>query len=241
MHKICGFIPNVDKESHNIYKERLKHIALVHAGKKKTDIRYFPEPEGDWKYDLGERPILIEALEYCHAEGATFTVASVKGLKRRKWEGLRLLDEIVEQGVEIEVVDDCTINKHSVTVLAASSAISREKILTRSTEALQRIKSKLMRGEVHTTASGRKIVKLGAHTDGASQARKVAADKFAAKIFPIIEPYLKTGESYNSIATRLNRLQIKTARGGRFYHSTVRDIIRRHKKENAKQGGNNDK
>ena len=235
MHKICGFIPYVDKESHNIYRQRLKHIALVHAGKKKTDIKYFAEPEGDFKYDIGERPILIEALEYCHAEGAVFTVASVKGLKRRKWEGLRLLDEIVEQGLDIEVVDDCTINRHSVAVLAASSAVSREKILTRSSEALQRIKSKLRRGEVHTSASGRRIAKLGAHTDGASSARKEAADKFAAKIFPIIEPYLATGESYNSIATRLNRLNIKTARGGRFYHSTVRAIIKRHK--DAKKKG----
>jgi len=241
IYKICGFIPYVDKESRDLYKDRLKHVVLIHSNSRKTDVKYFNEEEGDWKYDFEKRPVLIKAIGYCLEKEATFTVASVKGLRRRKWEGLKLLDEIVEQGIDIEVVDDCTINKHSITVLAASSVVSREKMLTRSTEALQRIKSKLARNEVHISASGRKIAKLGAHSDGASTARSLAADKFAAKIFPIIEPYLKTGESYNSIATRLNRLKIKTSRGGKFYHSTVRAIIRRHKQKSAKTGGKNDK
>ena len=145
------------------------------------------------------------------------------------------MSDVADLGIAIEVADDPVIDKQSIVVLAYSAEIAREKILTRSKEAVQKIKDRLAKGEVHVSKSGRKIRKLGAATiaevrelsDAGNEAKKRKADLFAQELWPTIEPMIARGMTKASIASQLNRLGFKTARGGRFYQSSVSGVLRR--------------
>jgi len=142
---------------------------------------------------------------------------------------LQLLEQIAERGVSIEVADDPSINSHSISVLAHSAEVAKEKLLTRSRQALQSIKRRLAAGEEVYSSKGKKIVKLGTPqaTEAMKHARIEQADVFASKIFQLIKPLKERGLSLNRIAQELNRQGIKTAKGKKFYQSTISAIIRR--------------
>ena len=99
-------------------------------------------------------------------------------------------------------------------------------------EALERIKSRLKEGETHVSKSGREIRKLGARSQAelsklGNDAKVDAANQFAEDMRPFIEPLVARGMNMSAIASHLNRLGIKTSKGGRFYQSTVSGILRR--------------
>jgi hypothetical protein len=59
-------------------------------------------------------------------------------------------------------------------------------------------------------------------------ANKIAADRFAANVLPVIRQIQKTGATSNqAIAVQLNERGIKTARGGRWAHVQVGAILGR--------------
>jgi DNA invertase Pin-like site-specific DNA recombinase len=76
-------------------------------------------------------------------------------------------------------------------------------------------------------------VKLGnpraAETIGqAHAAHRAAADRFAANVLPIVENIRASGVStYAGIAEALNGRGIRTARGGRWHATTVRNLLAR--------------
>lgn len=55
--------------------------------------------------------------------------------------------------------------------------------------------------------------------------RKAKADTFAANILPVIRSLQEQGLSLRGIAQALNDRGVKTARGGQWYATTVRNII----------------
>src|SRR4051812_47446146 len=60
------------------------------------------------------------------------------------------------------------------------------------------------------------------------EAQRAAADQFAANLLPIIESVRATGAtSYDAIARALNARGIRTARGGCWHSTTVRNLINR--------------
>ena len=221
--KVAGFIP----DGQDVKKQRGQIRAL--AGDRPVDffveknhLTAFPE----------DRVELQQALELCRTEDATFALASVSGFTNRRWSGLRLLSQIADQGIDIEVADDPTISSGSIAVLALSAEVARDKILTRSAEALERIKSRLKEGETHVSNSGREIRKLGARSQAelsklGNDAKVTAANQFAEDMRPFVEPLVARGMNMSAIANHLNRLGIKTSKGGRFYQSTVSSILRR--------------
>jgi DNA invertase Pin-like site-specific DNA recombinase len=226
--KLAGFIPGIEKGKQAAYKKQIKALA------NDRELKYFVE-KGSNDAHLGDREELNATLNDCRTEDAVFAVASVRGLTPRKWSSLQLLNDIADLGIAIEVADDPTIDKHSIVIQAFTAEIAREKILTRSREAVQEIKDRLARGEVHVSKSGRKIKKLGAATiaevrelsEAGNEAKKRKADLFAQELWPTIEPMIARGMTKASIASQLNRLGYKTARGGRFYQSTISAILRR--------------
>lgn len=226
--KLAGFVPGVEKNKQTAYKKQIKALANG------RELSYFVEKEGN-KELLADRVELNKAIKFCQTETAIFAVASVSGLTDRRWSSLLLLEQIADLGLKVEVADDPSIDERSISILSYSAEIAREKILTRSREAVQEIKDRLARGEVHISKSGRKIRKLGAATigeikelsDAGNDAKRRKADQFAADLWPIIEPLVERGMSKSKIAAHLNRLNIKTQRGGRFYQSSVAAIFRR--------------
>jgi DNA invertase Pin-like site-specific DNA recombinase len=62
----------------------------------------------------------------------------------------------------------------------------------------------------------------------AQAAHRASADRFAANVLPIIESIRASGIStYLGIADALNSRGIRTARGGRWHATTVRNLVRR--------------
>ena len=226
--KLAGFIPGIEKKKQAAYKKQIEALG------NNRELKFFVE-EGSNERHLGDREKLNATLTYCRTENAVFAVASVQGLTPRRWSSLQLLSDVADLGIAIEVADDPVIDKQSIVVLAYSAEIAREKILTRSKEAVQKIKDRLAKGEVHVSKSGRKIRKLGAATiaevrelsDAGNEAKKRKADLFAQELWPTIEPMIARGMTKASIASQLNRLGHKTARGGLFYQASVSSILRR--------------
>ena len=60
------------------------------------------------------------------------------------------------------------------------------------------------------------------------EAQRAAADQFAANALPIIESIKATGAtSFDAIAKALNARGIRTARGGGWHSTTVRNLLAR--------------
>lgn len=221
--KLAGFIPH----GQDVKKQRGQLRAL--AGDR--PLEFYVEKNHLTAF-VEDREELQDALEACRTEGSTFALASVSGFTNRRWSGLRLLSQFADEGIEIEVADDPTISSGSIAVLALSAEVARDKILTRSAEALERIKSRLKEGETHVSKSGREIRKLGARSQAelsklGNDAKVDAANQFAEDMRPFIEPLVARGMNMSAIASHLNRLGVKTSKGGRFYQSTVSGILRR--------------
>lgn len=221
--KLAGFIPG----GQDVRKQRRQIRAL--AGDRPVD---FYVEKGHPTYFTEDREELQEALEVCRTENATFALASVSGFTSRRWIGLRLLSEFADEGIDIEVADDPTISSGSIAVLALSAEVAKDKILKRSSEAIERIKSRLEKGETHVSRSGREIRKLGARSQAelskaGNDAKVAEANQFAEDLRPYIEPLVERGMSMNAIAQHLNRLGIKTSKGGKWYQSTVSSVLRR--------------
>ena len=221
--KLAGFIPH----GQDVKKQRGQIRAL--AGER--PLEFYVEKNHLTAF-VEDREELQDALEACRTENATFALASVSGFTNRRWSGLRLLSQFADEGIEIEVADDPTISSGSIAVLALSAEVARDKILTRSGEALERIKVRLKEGETHVSKSGREIRKLGARSQAelsklGNDAKVDAANQFAEDMRPFIEPLVARGMNMSAIASHLNRLGIKTSKGGRFYQSTVSGILRR--------------
>jgi DNA invertase Pin-like site-specific DNA recombinase len=60
------------------------------------------------------------------------------------------------------------------------------------------------------------------------EAQRAAADQFAANVLPVIETIRAAGAtSFDAIAKALNARGIRTARGGRWHSTTVRNLLAR--------------
>ena len=223
MNDIIGFIAGVNPELKKKHRQQLKAL----AGERHID--FVEEPETYNTLNFEARTELQYAITAAETSTSVFAIASATGFTNRKWSALQLLDKIAERGVSIEVADDPSISAHSISVLAYSAEVAREKLLTRSRKALQSIKDKLAAGEPVYSNKGKRIIKLGTPqaTAAMKEARISQADEFAAKLYPKIKPLIDRGLSLNRIAQEFNRSGERTAKGGKFYQSTISAIIRR--------------
>jgi DNA invertase Pin-like site-specific DNA recombinase len=63
--------------------------------------------------------------------------------------------------------------------------------------------------------------------DRANEAARRVADAHAAKVMDTIKPLRDAGLTLQQIADTLNRSGVQTARGGRWYPSTVKNVLKR--------------
>jgi DNA invertase Pin-like site-specific DNA recombinase len=109
-------------------------------------------------------------------------------------------------------------NKLTVHILAAVAQHEREAISERTKDALRAAKARGTKlGNPHIAQARRKAV----------EALKASADHFAANVLPIIRPLQRGGTSNNAIAGQLNERSVKTARGGKWTHVQVGNILAR--------------
>lgn len=160
-----------------------------------------------------DRPQLQEALELVRRKQATLLLAKLDRLSRKVSFIATLMDD---KKVDFKVASMPTADKVMLHIYAVLSEAERDFISTRTKAALQEAKA---RG-----------VKLGGSRPN-NQARhdavKELADQMALKVFQLIKDNRKAGRSYRFIAEQLNELKVATAKGGKWYASTVRNYDQR--------------
>jgi DNA invertase Pin-like site-specific DNA recombinase len=180
-----------------------------------------------------DRPVLSEALHHCKVTGATLVIAKLDRLSR----DLEFIARMQKGAVRFLCCDMPETNELTVHLLAAIAQHERQAISKRTREALAAAKA---RG-TWVSRSNRTVSRLG-NPNGAAAIRragkgnaaavvaiKAAADEHAANLAPIIDDIRGNGiTSYKAIARELNNREILTARGGRWYPTTVKNLLTRH-------------
>jgi DNA invertase Pin-like site-specific DNA recombinase len=125
----------------------------------------------------------------------------------------------MDSGVEFVAVDNPHANKLTIHILAAVAEHEREAISERTKAALAAAKA---RGKKLGTPDPKGAVKR------MRAALKAKTAGFAANVLPIIREIRFAGHtSNNAIATQLNARKVATARGGKWTHVQVRQIMAR--------------
>jgi DNA invertase Pin-like site-specific DNA recombinase len=165
-----------------------------------------------------ERPQLAAALEACRRNKATLVIAKLDRLSRR----VSFISAIMDSGIDFVAVDQPHATRLTLHILAAVAEHEREMISARTKAALAAAKA---RGrKLGWSIPTRRDEQAAAAGRGAA-ANASQADAFAGNVLPLIKAVRAAGaSSLAEVAEALNARGIKTARGGRWYATTVRNV-----------------
>lgn len=169
-----------------------------------------------------DRPQLDAALSHTRLTGAKLVVAKLDRLSRDAAFTLNLRNS----GVDFTCADNPDVNRLTIGLLAVINEDERERISERTKAALAAAKA---RGQRLGNPNGAAALRRAAKGNGASvKAIKAGADEFADALRETIEGLKARGRcSLASIASELNAAHIKTTRGGKWYPSSVRNLLSR--------------
>lgn len=183
----------------------------------KIEIVEIKEEVVSGTYPLERRPVMEAALEKASRMKDCFVLTSRIDRIARKMEYIL---EAVDRGVKI-VECGLSASRMEIQMRAMFAEEERNKISQRTSAAL---KAKVARGEkVGFDVNGCQEKSL----EAASQVVREEADKFAQWLRPTIERMRQAGMTLQAISDELNKLKITTARGKRFYPTTISNIIAR--------------
>lgn len=166
-----------------------------------------------------DRPELAKALRHAKLTGAVLVVAKLDRLSR----SVAFLSALQESGACFVAADMPEATELTVHIMAAVAQAERKAIGARTREALAAAKARGVRlGNPNGAAALRKAGK----GNGASVAAiKAGADSFAADLREVLEDIRAGGcTSLAAIAGELNARHIRTARGGTWHPSSVRNL-----------------
>lgn len=156
-----------------------------------------------------DRPQMQEALAFVKQTGATLLVAKLDRLSRK----VSFISTLMEdKKVNLTVAQMHTATKFQLHIYAALAEEEREFISTRTKAALREAK-----------ARGVKLGGARPNNQARHEAVKALADQTALKVSKLIKDHRSSGRSYRYIAEQLNNLDVATAKGGRWFASTVRN------------------
>ena len=159
-----------------------------------------------------ERPELWKAIELAERTGATLVVAKLDRVSRR----VSFISAIMERKrLEFTVATMPYADKFQLHIYAALAEQEREFISLRTKQALAPMKG---------------TGKLGGNRgniDKANEAASALADSHAAKVMDTVRPLKEAGRTLQQIADTLNKSGVKTARGGKWYPTTVKNVLLR--------------
>jgi DNA invertase Pin-like site-specific DNA recombinase len=169
----------------------------------------------------GDRPQLAAALHQAKVTGATLIVAKLDRLSR----DLAFLANLQKSGVRFLAADMPEANELTIHVMAALAQHERRMISDRTRQALAAAKRRgVMLGNPHGAAPLRRA---GKGNRDAVAAIKTQAAQRAQDVRVVIDDIRRTGiTTLQGIADELNAREIETARGGRWYPTTVRNVLR---------------
>lgn len=159
-----------------------------------------------------ERPELWKAIELAERTGATLVVAKLDRVSRR----VSFISAIMERKrLEFTVATMPYADKFQLHIYAALAEQEREFISLRTKQALAPMKG---------------TGKLGGNReniDKANEAARALADSHAAKVMDTVLPLKEAGRTLQQIADTLNKSGVKTARGGKWHPTTVKNVLAR--------------
>lgn len=166
---------------------------------------------------LDRRPVLREALAQARKAKAAVVVAKLDRLSR----DVAFIANLMAQQVPFIVTElGADADPFMIHIYAALAEKERAMIGERTRVALAAKKA-------HGAALGNRTNLAEAQTMGAASNRQ-AADAFAANVLPVVRELQSAGtKTVRAIAEALNARGIRTARGGDWHHSTVRNLLAR--------------
>ena len=165
-----------------------------------------------------DRPELALALAEAKRIGAVLLIAKLDRLSRN----VAFIANLLESGVEIAAADMPEANRFVLHIMAAVAEQEGRAISERTKAALAAAKARgVMLGwsNPERASEQRQAARKGA---AVNKARALA---HAENVLPVIEQIRAGGASLRQIAAELNARGIKTARGGKWHATTVRNII----------------
>jgi Site-specific recombinases, DNA invertase Pin homologs len=169
-----------------------------------------------------DRPELTKALHRAKVTGATLVVAKLDRLSRN----VAFLAALQESGAKFIAADMPEANELTVHIMAAVAQAERKAISKRTQEALQAAKARGQRLGNPNGAAALRRAQRG--NTAAVEAVTASADQRAHELRPIIDDLAARGvTSLGGVAAALNDAGIVTARGGRWYASSVRNLVAR--------------
>jgi DNA invertase Pin-like site-specific DNA recombinase len=183
--------------------ERLGDFVEVESGRKK------------------DRPELRAALELCRRARATLIIAKLDRLARN----VAFVSALLESKVRFVAVDMPEADISFLQMAAVFGEWEARKISERTKAALAAVKA---RGkELGWANRSRREEQKEASKHGAST-NQLKASQFAANTLPIIQSIRMAGVStLSGVANALNARGVRTARGGEWHATTVRNLLRR--------------
>ena len=172
-------------------------------------IAEFTEVESGKKAD---RPELAQALALAKETGATLLIAKLDRLARN----VHFITGLLEAGVPIVCADMPEADRTFLQMAAVFAEWEGRRISERTKAALAAAKQRGIKLGSPCPAKG------GAATAGI---RRDATAKVAPQAMPVITALRNAGQSLRAIASALNDADIPTAMGGKWYASSVRNLI----------------
>ncbi|SOZ37021.1 recombinase family protein [Cupriavidus neocaledonicus] len=160
---------------------------------------------------LAKRPQLRAAMDACRKHGATLLIAKLDRLARN----VHFVSGLIEAGCDFVAADMPEANKVMIQMHAVMSEWERDQISKRTKDALAAAKA---RG-----------VRLGRPENlrGNVVARMDAADAFAANLATTLRGYQAAGMSQRRMVEELNRLGVKTPKGGEWHLGQLQRVLAR--------------
>ena len=180
-------------------------------------ITHYSEVETGKGHDaLDKRPQLAKALQHAKKEGAYLVVAKLDRLGRN----VSFISGLMESKVPFIVAQlGKDADPFMLHLYAALSEKERELISTRTKAALKVLKDK---GVILGNQTNLDDARLIGHETCRQQ-----ASAFADNVLPIVFQFRDNNETLPAIADKLNAMGVKTRRGGKWYASTVANILKR--------------
>lgn len=175
-----------------------------------------------------DRPELMKALHHAKITGATLVIAKIDRLSRNA----AFLMTLRDAGTKFVAADMPEANNLTIGIMSLVAQQEREAIAQRTREALQAAKARGQRlGNPNGAAALRRSMKGNL---AALQAVKDAADAHARDLAPVVADIRASGvTTFRGIAYELNRRSIQAPRGGRWYGTSVYNLLKRLDRSNG--------
>jgi DNA invertase Pin-like site-specific DNA recombinase len=195
--------------------EAQRAAVVAHVLGRGEVVAEFVEVESGKRVD---RPQLALALAEAKRAGAVLLIAKLDRLARN----VAFIANLLEGEVEVTAADMPEANRFLLHVMAAVAEHEAQAISERTKAALAAAKArgvKLGWSNPERASEQRQAAKKGA---AVNRARALTN---AENVLPVIEQIRAGGASLRQIAAELNARELKTARGGRWHATTVRNIL----------------